>query len=402
MVEKRFIVVTDNEERFNELSESFKAVGASVWLHWNTDLLTQLVGSLGTDILFIDFIGDNIEKAKELTRSLLSVYPRLWVVGFSHRADSALILEAMRAGARDFIELQSPIDSLRTVKGILEQSPTLPAKPTGQMVTILGARPGIGTTTAALHLALLLKQEYLPDEPVLLLDFGYPAGDAALYLDTKVAFNFCDAVRSLRRFDQALLNTAFAHHSSGLAIMSLPHNLSDLRDITPTDAMTLLSLFKSYFKVVVIDLGGFAGIDLLMYALGISDHVELVCEQSIPSVYSARQLLLNLRERGYDTDTVGLLTGKHDTRIDMTPAQIAQNLQLRLDGNLPQRAEKMIACANIGKPLVEVAPKDPYLDVLRGIAASLCDLPGQSGIRNPTQSRSLLARIFKPSRSPGE
>lgn len=393
MVEKRFIVVTDNETRFNELSDALKSTGTSVWLHWNTDLLAQLVGSLGTDIVFVDFIGDNAERAAELTRSLLVVYPRLWVVGFSHRADSALILEAMRAGARDFIELQSPMDALRTVKTILEQSPALPAQPSGKLITVLGARPGIGTTTAAMHLSLLLKQEYLPDQPILLLDFGYPSGDAALYLDTKVAFNFCDAVRSLRRFDQALLNTAFAHHKSGLAIMSLPQNLADLRDITPTDAMTMLSLLKSYFKVVVVDLGGFAGLDLLLYALGISDHIELVCEQSLPSVYSARQLLMNLRERGFDTEQIGLLTGKYDTRIDLAPAQIAQNLQIRLDGNLPQRTDKMIACANIGKPLLEVAPKDPYLNVLRGIAANLAKGTGAK-VQGPIQNATIFERYF--------
>ncbi|TCJ17977.1 hypothetical protein EZJ19_03470 [Parasulfuritortus cantonensis] len=391
MVEKRFIVVTDNETRFNELNDALKSIGTSVWLHWNTDLLAQLVGSLGTDIIFIDFIGDNAEKAAELTRSLLVVYPRLWVVGFAHRADSGLILEAMRAGARDFVELQSPMDAMRTVKSILEQSPSLPAQPSGKMITMLGARPGVGTTTAAMHLSLLLKQEYLPDQPVLLLDFGYPSGDAALYLDTKVAFNFCDAVRSLRRFDQALLNTAFAHHKSGLAIMSLPQNLAELRDITPTDAMTMLSLLKSYFKVVVVDLGGFAGLDLLLYALGISDHVHLVCEQTIPSVYSARQMLGNLRDRGFDAERIGMLTGKYDTRIDMAPAQIAENLQIRLDGHLPQRTEKMIACANIGKPLLEVAPNDPYLNALRGIATTLT---GVTGVRNPAQNMSVLRKMF--------
>ena len=189
MVEKRFIVVTDNETRFNELSDALKSIGTAVWLHWNTDLLSQLVGSLGTDIVFIDFIGDNAEKAAELTRSLLVVYPRLWVVGFSHRADSALILEAMRSGARDFIELQSPIDSLRTVKGILEQSPALPAQSTGKLVTLLGARPGIGTTTAAMHLSLLLKQEYLPEHPILLLDFGYPSDEAVGEAYEKAARN---------------------------------------------------------------------------------------------------------------------------------------------------------------------------------------------------------------------
>jgi len=396
-MEHRFIVVTEQEARFGELNEALQGLGVAVWLHWNTDVLAQLVGSLGTNIVFVEFSGENTQKAAELASNLLSVYPRLWIVGFAPRADNALIIEAMRAGARDFVELQSPRDAIRrSVQRVLEQSPALPAKSSGNMITLLGARPGVGTSTAAVHLALLLKQEVMPEEPVLLLDFGYPSGDAALYLDTKVSFNFCDAVRSLRRFDHALLNTAFAHHKSGLAILSLPHNLAELRDISPVDAMTLLSLFKSYFKVVVVDLGGFAGMDLLMYALGISDRIMMVSEQTLPSVFSARQLLQNLRERGFDTERIGLLTGKYDARIDMTPEQIALNLQLRCVDNLPQRTDKMIACANLGKPLLEVAPKDPYLEVLRGIAGSQRRAAGIGAAEGEAASLPFLQRLLSP------
>ncbi|MDD5329940.1 MAG: hypothetical protein PHX38_08045 [Sulfuricella sp.] len=395
-MEHRFIVVTEDESHFRDLSEALQSLGLPVWLHWNTDMLAQLVGSLGTNILFVEFAAENAQKAADLTNNLLSVFPRLWVVGFAKRADTQLIREAMRSGARDFIELQSPVEEIRqSVQGILEQSPPLPAKSTGNMVTLLGARPGVGTSLAAVNLALLLKQEYLPDEPILLLDFGYPAGDASLYLDTKVGFNLCDAVRSLRRFDHVLLSTAFSHHKSGLAILSLPHNLADLRDISPVDAMTLLSLFKSYFKVIVVDLGGFAGMDLLMYALGISDQILMVCEQTVPSVFSARQLLHNLRERGFATDRIGLVTGKYDSRIDMDPAQIALNLQMRLVENLPQRTEKMIACANIGKPLLDVAPKDPYLETLRRIAAGQCRQVGSPGPAN-APPRSVFGRWLAP------
>lgn len=398
-MEHRFIVVSEQESNFAQLNDSLQSIGVAVWLHWNTDVLSQLVGSLGTHIVFIEYSPENTQRATELTANLLSVYPRLWIVGFAPRIENNLIIEAMRAGARDFIELQAPREVIRrAVQTILEQAPALPAKSTGDMITLLGARPGVGTTTAAVHLALLLKQEVIPDEPVLLLDFGYPSGDAALYLDTKVGFNFCDAVRSLRRFDHALLKTAFAHHKSGLAILSLPQNLADLRDISPADAMTLLSLFKSYFRVVVVDLGGFAGLDLLMYALGISDRILMLSEQTLPSVFSARQLLHNLRERDFETERIGLLTGKYDMRIDMAPSQIAHNLQIPWIQNLPQRTDKMIACANLGKPLQEVSPKDPYLEVLRGLARSYCRSSAPSASESPLEDASLLRRLLAPLR----
>lgn len=368
-MEQRFIVVTEQESRFTVLSEAIQSLGVSVWLHWNSDVLVQLVGSMGANAVFIEFSEERQSEAAELTAKLLSVYPSLWVIGFAQRADSNLIIEAMRAGARDFVDLQSSSEMIcRSIKHGIEQTPRLPAQSSGRMISLLGARPGVGTSTAAVHLALLMKREVMPDEPVLLLDFGYPTADTSLYLDTRVSFNFCDAVRSLRRFDHALLNTAFAHHKSGLAVLSLPQNLAELRDVAPVDAMTLLSLLKSYFKVVVVDLGGFAGTDLLLYALGVSDSTLLISEQSIPSVFSAKQLLNNFRERGVDTERIGLLTGKYDSRIEMTSGQLAQHLQLRWVDDLPQRTDKMIACANQGQLLLDLAPRDPYVSVLREMA----------------------------------
>ncbi len=369
-MEQRFIVVTEHEAHFNALSEAIQSQGVSVWLHWNSDVLVQLVGSMGTNVVFIEFAESRLAQAADLAGKLLSVYPRLWIIGFAQRADNSLIIEAMRAGARDFVELQSAPEIIcRSLRQVLAQSPQLPAQSSGTMISLLGARPGVGTSTAAVHLALLLKQEVMPGEPVLLLDFGFPAADAALYLDTKVNFNFCDAVRSLRRFDHALLNSAFAHHKSGLSLLSLPQNLAELRDVSPVDAMTLLSLLKSYFKVVVVDLGGFAGTDLLLYALGVSDRTLLISEQSIASVFSARQMLASFRERGVETERIGLLTGKYDTRIEMSSAQLAQHLQLHWVADLPQRNERLIACANQGKLLYEMAPNDPYVNVLRDLAA---------------------------------
>lgn len=368
-MEQRFIVVTEQEAQFNALSEAIQSQGVSVWLHWNSDVLVQLVGSMGVSVVFIEFSEARMEQAGELAAKLLAVYPRLWIVGFAQRADSTLIIEAMRAGARDFVELQSTPEVIcRSLRQVLAKSPGLPAQSSGRMISLLGARPGVGTSTAAVHLALLLKKEVIPEQPVLLLDFGFPAADAALYLDTKVNFNFCDAVRSLRRFDHALLNSAFAHHKSGLSLLSLPQNLAELRDISPVDAMTLLSLLKSYFKVVVVDLGGFAGTDLLLYALGLSDSTLLISEQSIPSVFSARQLLASFRERGVETERIGLLTGKYDNRIEMSSAQLAQHLQLHWVADLPQRSDRLIACANQGRLLYELAPGDPYVNVIRDLA----------------------------------
>lgn len=162
-MEQRFIVVTGQETHFNALSEAIKSQGVAVWLHWNSDVLVQLVGSMGAGAVFIEFAEDRLEQAAELTAKLLSVYPQLWVIGFAQRADNMLIVEAMRAGARDFVELRSAPEVIcRSLRQMLARSPQMPAQSSGTMISLLGARPGVGTSTAAVHLALLLQQEVLP------------------------------------------------------------------------------------------------------------------------------------------------------------------------------------------------------------------------------------------------
>ncbi|MFA7632500.1 MAG: hypothetical protein WCX90_02445 [Thiohalomonadaceae bacterium] len=84
-------------------------------------------------------------------------------------------------------------------------------------------------------------------------------------------------------------------------------------------------------------------------------------------------MLASFRERGVETENIGLLTGKYDARIEMTSAQLAQYLKLQLVAELPQRSERLIECANQGKLLYDLAPNDPYINVLRKLAARITD-----------------------------
>ena len=54
----------------------------------------------------------------------------------------------------------------------------------------------------------------------------------------------------------------------------------------------------------------------------------------------------------------------------MSPAQLAQHLQLHRVADLPQRSDRLITCANQGKLLCELAPNDPYVNVIRDLAWS--------------------------------
>lgn len=371
-MDNRFVFVTGREERFHWLSEVLAGAGATVWDRGEKDTLLQLIGSIGVRVVFLDFNGEAAAASADLAEELLRVFPSLWLVGVGADESGAGVLAAMRVGCREFIREDSAAEQVRAaIQRLVEKAPPLPAVPRGRLLALLGARPGVGTTAAAVHAALMLKAAV--GEEVLLLDFGFPQGDASLYLDTKQFYSFADALRSARRFDHALIKTAFVRHPSGLAVLPLPQNLAELQGVSPSELLNLLALLKFYFRYIVADLGGFLGIDFMLHALGMADATLLVCEQNVPACHSAAQLLKRLEDRGYDHHRVGLVIGKYDARHGMPTRQVAKLLDLELRGQLPNRPYALVECINEGKSLLDRHPDDPYL---RAMAALLRPIIG--------------------------
>jgi pilus assembly protein CpaE len=388
-VDNRFVFVTRSEERFLWLSEALAGSGATIWDKGEKDTLLQLIGSIGVRVVFLDFNRDAAEGSAALAEELLRVFPSLWLVGVGADEAGAGVLAAMRVGCREFIRADSPAEEIRAaVQRRVEKTPPLPAVPRGRLLAMLGARPGVGTTAAAVHAALMLKAA--AGDEVLLLDCGFPQGDASLYLDTKQFYSFADALRSARRFDHALIKTAFVRHPSGLAVLPLPQNLAELQGVSPSELLNLLALLKFYFRYIVADLGGFLGIDFMLHVLGMADATLLVCEQNVPACHSAAQLLKRLEDKGYDHQRIGLVIGKHDARMGMPTRQVAKLLDLELRGQLPNRPYVMVDCINEGKSLLDRHPDDSYL---RAMAALLGPFTGAAADRMLAREGGALAGL---------
>ncbi|MCQ4437456.1 hypothetical protein NO135_20900, partial [Clostridioides difficile] len=91
-----------------------------------------------------------------------------------------------------------------------------------------------------------------------LVDLGLPAGDGALFLNTRCEFHFIDAVHNLRRIARTFVNTALTRHESGVALTTLPADLGGLRDVSYASCAGLLHRFRAFFDQQIVDLGGFS------------------------------------------------------------------------------------------------------------------------------------------------
>ncbi|QVN19337.1 fimbrial protein [Burkholderia pyrrocinia] len=404
-----FVCASQQEAHVRWLADTLVSAGAVEAASLEPGVLAQRITGLNPALVFIDF-SDGSTAASIAAAAVRATHPGLPIVALGSLAQPESTLAALRAGVRDFIDVSAPAEeALRTTRGLLANVAE-PASRHGKLVALLGARAGMGVSTLAANLAVWLQKRAASPgaggvpiggtpagRQTALVDLGLPAGDGALFLNTRCEFHFIDAVHNLRRIDRTFVNTALTRHESGVALTTLPADLGGLRDVSYASCAGLLNRFRAFFDQQVVDLGGFSNREFVAQITSSADEAWLVCDQGVASIVSAADLLTGLRDAGVDTDRVRLVVNQYDPALDLTPAQIADRLGLSLVGTLPSRRVAIGHAANQGRLIVDMAERDPYVRALESLAARLPGVSVRSAAPRPASGLSALKRFIQPS-----
>ena len=233
-----FIVVPGNDAQLTWLQEVLSEEGEVVKADSESiERVRQLLDLTGAQVIFVGLSHENLRKTMAFIEDLVTFKTMLLVIAVAESTDNDLLLSAMRAGAREFITTGTRHhEVMRLVNRLQHRAPVAQHSQNkrGKVTSLISARPGSDTPMLALHLALSIQMED-PEEKVLLMDLGTPAADTLTYLGTSAPYSFLDAVRSLRRLDSTLIDSAFAKHESGLKLLALPEEHTGMGEVTSAD-----------------------------------------------------------------------------------------------------------------------------------------------------------------------
>lgn len=215
----------------------------------------------------------------------------------------ALILRAMRAGARAYFPDHSLCEELdRIAARLLAEAASAPAAG-GRIVAVLGAKGGVGTTTVACETAASLARQ---GDRVALVEGNAYFGDLALHLDLQPAHTLADAARG-EELDLSFLETlATLHAASGVHLVAGPVDPEDAEGIESAHLEKICRLLRQDFDWLVIDLPRLTD-DVSLQALDWSDQIVLVTTPDLASVARARQHLALLAELGVAEERIRLV-----------------------------------------------------------------------------------------------
>jgi len=259
-----------------------------------SDPVTRRVRSANPDVTLVDIPADNPQLALRAIELLHQEMPEGAIFAIGNLNQPQIIVNAMRAGAREFIERPTnTTDMLEAfVRLTTAQRRGKQEGIRGKVFSVINAKGGNGATTVAVNLALALQSAY---GQTALVDLA-PLGHAALHMNLKPVFNVADATRNLHRMDASLLESFMTRHSGGLQLLA-GTNVPAAVDPSTAEFVRLFDMLVTHYRYVVVDASSrFDAASRLIASL--SETVLLVACSDVASLWSAARVQQYLGETG--------------------------------------------------------------------------------------------------------
>ncbi len=313
-------------------------------------------------------------RAIQLVSEVAAQTPECTLLVSSGSTDGRLILESMRAGAKEFLTEPLKAEDLSAALQRVDRQSSHGKESRSQgckVISVAGATGGVGTSSIAVNLACSLAAD--PDNSVVLVDLDIALGDADVFLDTIPEYTLADVAQNVERLDLTLLKKSLTKHSSGLHLLPRPVQLEDARLITPDSLQRVIGLLKTSFTHLVLDASkSYSELD--MQAFHMSDDTLMVTQLDLPCLRNVVRLMMTFDDAPELRDKVKIVVnrvGQESGQISLKKAQ--ETIGRDIYWQVPNDYKVMVEVRNNGVPLIQHAPKAGITNSICQLGDALCD-----------------------------
>jgi len=334
----------------------------------------QPENALGKADLLILELGEDLDRDFEMVHSLSESVNVGEIFLASDNPDHGVLIRAMRAGAREFFGPEVTNDEIHSaMKRFLDwqkKAQLISSLKVGRIITILGGKGGVGTTTVAVNLAMALMAESTV-ESVALLDMNL-FGDIHLFLGIDPTYSWNEITKNISRLDSTFLKNILSQDPSGVHVLPSPGYLNN-QNVTPDIINRLFRTIQQTNDFIVVDIGQQLN-DSSLKILELSDYVFVVAVQSLPCLANVNKILLSFRNLGYPMDAqTGILLNRYIKKSNIALEDVEKSLRKKVVWSIPNDYPTTVSAINKGQPLTRYAPNLPITDSFQQLAGSLLD-----------------------------
>ncbi len=307
--------------------------------------------------------------------------------------DVALYRTLLEMGVEDY--LLKPIDpqtlahALERANEVPEEKPQQEVEAEGEVVSVIGALGGVGTTSVALNLAWQLSDDQ--HKKVALVDLDLHFGTVALSLDLEPGKGFREALESPSRIDSLFLDRAMVKVNENLSILASETDVGTLCQFD-SDALDLLvERLRQKYDVIIIDVPRNL-IPVCGDLLARLGKILMVTDLSLAGMRDTLRLSRFAKNHMIDDDIIILAnrSGENKER-ELAPKEFEKGIDGKLGSVIPFDPKSYAKAEMQGCALMKVAKKSKAATAMNGVFTTLVKSDEDEAVK-PSLLRRLLGK----------
>ena len=312
------------------------------------DPVIRKTKTLAPDIVMVDIGSNDATMALRAIEFLHQELPESAIFAIGPLTQPQLIVNAMRAGVREYIERPTSTSDLLEAFVRLTAARRKPGREStrGKVFTVVNAKGGSGATTVAVNLALALQSA---QNNTALVDLA-PLGHCALHLNLKPNFTISDAVTNLHRLDSSLLDSFMARHEGGLQILA-GSTVPGTIEPSTSDFARLFDTIVGRFQYVVVDISSRLDSAARLVS-NLSEKILLIAHADVASLWSAGRVAQYLGESG-TRDRFALVLNRYRKVAGFNEAETEVTIGAPVLWRIPNQYFAVASAIDRGVPLMQ-------------------------------------------------
>ena len=337
-----------------------------------------------TPDLIVATLGEDPESILEALASLGERCPEAILCGPAERSD--LIIRSMQIGVREYVPLPIEPDAfLAVMERVSSARGPQKNQSRGQIISILGAKGGVGTTTIACQVASGLQAL---GAKTVIIDLNLISGDVALYHDMSPTFGVADLERESGEIDKTYLQSLIEIHESGVGLMASPLHVHAEPTVRPARLQQALQLIQDFNDFVLIDLPSDRG-DLGMASLEMTDQVLVVTSLDVPSLAHCKLELRRVDQAGVPRNSTLVVANNSFPDSSLSAKDIRSFLGRPVDFEIPRDISTVMEAINKGTAVSSISPRSDIALAIKSMASELGKLSGWQSEAEGSPSRAM-------------